>query len=100
LSEPLEGVLEPWSKKIEIELEGTRLLVPENQDLIRIFQYLGLKGCLQFFPGTYCWNATCNNCICTFTNPTTGETMTQKACQTRVVEGLSVVRLPKDVRKT
>jgi hypothetical protein len=95
----LEGVLEPWSRKIEIEIEGTRFLVPENQDLIRIYQYLGLAGALHFWSGHYCWNATCNNCICTFTDPASGETVTRRACQTRVAEGLSVVKLPKDMRK-
>lgn len=99
LTEPLEGVLEPWTKKIEIEVEGDRHLVPENQDLIRIFQYLGLLGRLQFWSGHYCWNATCNNCICTFREPGKTELVTRRACQTRCVEGLSVVKLPKDVRK-
>ena len=97
MSEPLEGVLEPWSKKIEIVIDGTRYRVPENQDVIRIFQYLGLLDRLSFFAGHYCWNATCNNCIFTYRDPATGEPVTKRACQTRIFDGLEVIQLPKDV---
>jgi hypothetical protein len=98
MTEPLEGVLEPWSRKVEIRIGGTSHLVPENQDVIRIFQYLGLVGTLGFFAGHYCWNATCNNCIFTFRDPATGKPVTQRACQTRIFDGLEVLALPKDVR--
>jgi hypothetical protein len=97
VSEPLEGVLEPWTRKISIEIEGRGFLVPENQDLIRIYQYLGCLDALAFFAGHYCWNATCNNCFCTFVDQT-GQTVTKRACQTRAVDGMKILKLPKDVR--
>ena len=97
MTEPLEGVLEPWQKKITVVIAGARHLVPENQDMIRIFQYLGLTERLSFFAGHYCWNATCDNCIFTYRDPSTGEAVTKRACQTRVFDGLEVLHLPKDV---
>ena len=99
MSEPLEGVLEPWSSKVSIEIGGAWMQVPENQDVIRIFQYLGLLDRLVFYAGNYCWNATCNNCIFTYRDPATGETVTKRSCQTRVCEGMKVIHLPKDVQK-
>jgi len=98
MTEPLEGVLEPWSKKVAIHIAGVAHMVPENQDVIRIFQYLGLLDRLSFHAGTYCWNATCNNCIFTYRDPATGAAITKRACQTRLFEGLEVLALPKDVK--
>jgi hypothetical protein len=97
MTEPLEGVLEPWSKKIQIRIGDALHSVPENQDVIRIFQYLGCLEKIAFYAGHYCWNATCNNCIFTYMDPATGEPVTKRACQTRVFDGLTVVHLPKDV---
>ncbi len=100
MTEPLEGVLEPWSRKVAIVIDGKPHLVPENQDVIRVFQYLGLLEKIAFFAGNYCWNATCNNCIFTYRDPMTGEPVTKRACQTRLFDGLEVIRLPKDVSVT
>ncbi len=97
--EPLEGVLEPWSRKVTVVVLGTKHLVPENQDMIRILQYLGCREVLGFYSGHYCWNATCNNCIFTFKDPKTGEVVTQRSCQTRVQDGLEILHLPKDVHR-
>jgi hypothetical protein len=99
MTEPLEGVLEPWSRKVEIRIGGDAYQVPENQDVIRIFQYLGALDRVAFFAGHYCWNATCNNCIFTYKDPVTGAAVTKRACQTRVFDGLEVLALPKDVQK-
>ena len=98
MTEPLEGVLEPWSKKVAIHIAGQTHPVPENQDVIRIFQYLGALDRISFFAGHYCLNATCNNCIFTYEDPATGEPITRRACQTRIFDGLQVVALPKDVQ--
>ncbi len=97
MAEPLSGVLEPWSRKVSIEIEGARFEVPENQDLIRIYQYLGCLEKVRFYAGHYCWNATCNNCFCTFEDER-GELVTRRACQTRVVDGMKITHLPKDVK--
>src|SRR5207302_978114 len=80
-------------------IDRTPVQVPENQDVIRIFQYLGCLDKIGFHAGYYCWNATCNNCIFTYADPKTGNPVTIKACQTRVFEGMKVIHLPKDVQK-
>ena len=98
MNEPLEGVLEEWKKKVTLAIGEQRFAVPENQDVIRIFQYLGCLDVLDFFAGNYCWNATCNNCIFTYRDPATGAPVTKRACQTRLFDGLEVLALPKDVR--
>ncbi len=96
--EPLEGVLEPWSRKVPIVIEGATFLVPENQSVIRVLQYLGLKGDLVFEARHYCWNGTCDECPCLFRDPATGGTARRKACNLRVVEGLEIVRLAPTMR--
>ena len=87
------------SNKVTIKVVGSSCQVPENQDMIRILQYLGCLDEITFFSGHYCWNATCNNCIFTYADPKTGDPVTIKACQTRVFEGMKVLHLPKDVQK-
>jgi predicted molibdopterin-dependent oxidoreductase YjgC len=98
-SEPLEGVLEPWTRKVTITIEGTSYEVPENQDVIRILQYLGAKGLLGFHPGYYCWNGTCDNCPCEFRDPATGRVERKKTCRTRVEDGMEIVKLAPTMSK-
>jgi hypothetical protein len=91
--EPLEGLLEPWSRKISITIEGTVYFVPENQDVIRVLQYLGCKESIAFHAGHYCWNGTCDNCPCVFRDPVTGDAVRRKSCRTRVEDGMEILRL-------
>ena len=92
-NEPADFVLEPWTRKVTITVEGVRHEVPENQDVIRVLQYLGAKGTIYFFPGSYCWNGTCDNCPCIFKDPVTGEPVRRKTCQTRVADGMEILKL-------
>lgn len=58
--EPLgSDLLDPYEKLVTIEILGQRFEVPENNRLLRCFQYLSLQTISY---GDFCWNGECTNC--------------------------------------
>ncbi|HMZ78702.1 MAG TPA: hypothetical protein PLL06_03310 [Acidobacteriota bacterium] len=53
---PPTELFEPYERLIEINVVGTPLLVPENNAVLRCFQYINLEGISY---GDFCWNADC-----------------------------------------
>lgn len=91
-------LLEPYEKLIEIEVEGRALQVPENNRLLRCFQFVAMRSISY---GDFCWNGDCTNCQFWYREPgqETGEPdKTALACRFRVREGLVVTRLHPCVR--
>ena len=52
-------LFEPFDKLIAIELLGRRVEVPENNRLLRCFQFLSMRSISR---GDFCWNGDCSNC--------------------------------------
>ena len=52
-------LLDPYERLVSIEVLGKRVEVPENNRLLRCFQYLSLKTISY---GDFCWNGECTNC--------------------------------------
>jgi hypothetical protein len=52
-------LFDPYEKLVTIEILGRRLRVPENNRLLRCFQYLSLQTISY---GDFCWNGECTNC--------------------------------------
>jgi hypothetical protein len=52
-------LLEAYEKLISIEILGQQVEVPENNRLLRCFQYLSLRSISY---GDFCWNGECANC--------------------------------------
>ncbi len=90
--EDYKDIFEPFEKLVEIEICGEVREVPENNSLLRCFQYLSIET-ISF--GDFCWNGDCLNCQVWIKN---GEK--EKAvlsCRTKVEEGMKIIRLNKEI---
>jgi hypothetical protein len=91
-------LFEPYDKLIEIEVEGRSLSVPENNRLLRCFQFLSMRAISY---GDFCWNGDCTNCQFWYREPgqdATDPDKTALACRFRVREGLRITRLDPCIR--
>jgi 2Fe-2S iron-sulfur cluster protein len=80
----------PYKKLISITIRGRKFQVPENQMLLRAFQYL----CPETIPyGRYCWNEECQYCRVSVKRPG-GEQIGQAlSCKLMAEDGLEVLEL-------
>jgi NADH dehydrogenase/NADH:ubiquinone oxidoreductase subunit G len=89
-------LLDPYEKLIEIEILGQRVEVPENNRLLRCFQYLSIETISY---GDFCWNGECTNCQIWY--HVEGETEAQDkpalSCRTMVREGMVITKLSRFV---
>ena len=83
-------VFRPYEKLITILVRGKKFSVPENQILLRAFQYL----CPDTIPyGRYCWNEECQYCRVSVKRPG-GERISQAlSCKLMAEDGLEVQEL-------
>jgi hypothetical protein len=80
----------PYKKLIEITIRDKTFQIPENQLLLRAFQYL----CPDTIPyGRYCWNEECQYCRVTVTRPGSDKTSQALSCKLMAEEGLEVHEL-------
>ena len=87
-----EDLFEPYQKLVEIEILGQRVEVPENNKLLRCFQYLSIET-ISF--GDFCWNGECNNCQIWYRVKENGEVKerTTLSCRTKVTEGIVITKV-------
>ena len=90
--EDYKDIFEPFEKLVEIEIGGEIRRVPENNSLLRCFQYLSLET-ISF--GDFCWNGDCLNCQVWIKNGDKEKAVI--SCRTKVQEGMEIVRLSKEV---
>jgi hypothetical protein len=83
-------LLEPWDRLIPIRITGRTHLVPENNTVLRVLQYLDVD----LYPCRLCWNGDCDNCRFTYRDPQNGEEVSAKGCGTVVYEGMEIVSIP------
>ena len=95
--EDFQDIFEPFDRLIEIEISGKTASVPENNNLLRCFQYLALEAISM---GEFCWNGDCANCQ--FWYHEEGETAEQDktalACRFDVRPGMVITRLAPHIR--
>jgi hypothetical protein len=84
------SLFEPYERLVGISVRGRPVQVPENNTLLRCFQYV----CPTTVPyGKFCWNDDCGHCELSYRCPGgTGEIRT-RGCQLRVIEGMEVTVL-------
>ena len=81
-------IFQPFDKLIEIDILGRKCQVPENNNLLRCFQYLALENISY---GDFCWNGECLNCqVCLKNGDKEKPVM---ACRTMVAENMEIVRI-------
>ena len=81
-------IFEPFNRLIEIEICGERREVPDNNTLLRCFQYLSMDT-ISF--GDFCWNGDCANCQVWLENTATDKPVL--SCRTKVSAGMKIVRI-------
>ena len=84
----LPEIFQPYDKLIEIDILGTKYMVPENNSLLRCFQFLAMENISY---GDFCWNGECLNCQVWLQNGDKEKAV--MACRTTVSEGTQIVRL-------
>ena len=89
-----EGLFEPFDNFIEIEVCRQRIAVPENNKLLRCFQYVKTDT---ISLGEYCWNGDCVNCQVWY-KTVQGEVKSALACRMYVREGLVITELSDNLR--
>lgn len=83
-----KDIFEPFERLVEIEINGEKRAVPENNSLLRCFQYLSIETVSL---GDFCWNGDCLNCQVTIRNGDKEKKLI--ACRTNVSEGMEITEL-------
>jgi len=84
----LPDIFTPYEKLIDIEILGDLHSVPENNSLLRCFQFLAMENISY---GDFCWNGECLNCQVWLQQSDKEKAV--MACRTTVSEGMKIVRL-------
>ena len=85
----------PYQKLVEITVCGRKFAVPENNFLLRAFQFL----CPDTIPyGRYCWNEECQYCRVTVTRADGRKVQQALSCKLMVEEGLEVHELSAELK--
>ena len=87
-----KDIFHPYKKLVEIEILGERRMVPENNSLLRGFQFLSLQTISY---GDFCWNGSCDNCLVSLEKGR-GEKSVM-SCRTMVEEGMRIVKIAKTI---
>jgi hypothetical protein len=88
----LTDIFQPYEKLVEIEILGRKHLVPENNSLLRCFQFLSMESISY---GDFCWNGDCLNCQVWLQQGDKEKAVI--ACRTDVRPGMAVVRLADEI---
>lgn len=83
-----EDAFNPFEKLIEIDILGRHYLVPENNSILRGFQFLNSQDISE---GEFCWNGECINCQVWIRNGEKEKMV--MACRTDVFDQMQIVRL-------
>jgi NADH dehydrogenase/NADH:ubiquinone oxidoreductase subunit G len=91
--EDYKDIFEPFDKLVEIEICGTTREVPENNSLLRCFQFLSMETVSY---GDFCWNGDCLNCQVWIKNGDKEKALI--SCRTKVEEGMKIIRLNNEIK--
>lgn len=87
-----KDIFEPFERLIEIKILGETVEVPENNSLLRCFQYLSIENISY---GDFCWNGDCLNCQVWIKNGDKEKAII--SCRTKVFEGMEIVRMSEEI---
>lgn len=90
-----DEIFEPYEKLLAITIEGRVEHVPENNSLLRCFQFLDIEG---ISDAELCWNGDCLDCQVWIKHGDTKKPVI--ACRTTVREGMEVTRLNEAINYT
>lgn len=87
-----ESIFEPYEKLVEIEILGKRVEVPENNTLLRCFQFLDME---KISLGDLCWNGECAGCQVWLAGTEREKPML--SCRTKVQAGMKIAKMSKEI---
>ena len=93
-SDVREGLFESFNDLVEIEVCRHLSMVPENNKLLRCFQYMKMDA---VSIGDYCWNGDCTNCQIWY-RAEGGEIKSALACRLYVRPGMVITALSATLR--
>ena len=80
----------PYKKLVEITIRGRKFSVPENNLLLRCFQFLSPENISY---GKYCWNEECQYCRVSVRRAGGEKVQQALSCKLMVEEGMDVHEL-------
>jgi len=89
-----EGLFETFDDLVEIEICRQPAMVPENNKLLRCFQFIQMET---VSVGDYCWNGDCTKCQIWYETEG-GEIKSALACKMYVRPGLIITDLSSNLR--
>lgn len=91
--EDIKDAFEPFERLVEIEIEGEKRQVPENNSLLRCFQFLSVETVSY---GDFCWNGDCLNCKVSVKKEDKQKDVI--SCRTKVEENMKIVKLSDEIK--
>lgn len=90
-----DDLYEPYGKLISINILGQRVEVPENNSLLRCFQFLSIETISY---GDFCWNGDCANCEVWYHEAGQKKDRPALACRLRAQEGLVITGVARFIK--
>jgi predicted molibdopterin-dependent oxidoreductase YjgC len=84
----------PYQKLIRITIKGKEFEVPENNMLLRGFQYLAEENISY---GKFCWNEDCQYCRVTYDTGEGTQSRQALSCKLMVQEGMRVTEVATEI---
>ena len=88
----LPEIFQPYDRLIEIDILGTKYMVPENNSLLRCFQFLAMENISY---GDFCWNGECLNCQVWLRIGEKEKSV--MACRTKVEQDMNIVKIAEGI---
>ncbi len=85
----------PFTRLVKITILGRKFEVPENNTLLRCFQYLAPETVSY---GRFCWNEDCQYCRVTFDLGQGTPTRAAISCKLMVQEGMRVKDVTTEIK--
>lgn len=85
----------PFSRLVKINILGREFEVPENNTLLRCFQYLAPEAVSY---GRFCWNEECQYCRVSFGPGDESKTRTALSCKLMAQDGLRVREVTTEIK--
>ena len=85
----------PFTRLIRIAILGREFEVPENNTLLRCFQYLAPEPVSY---GRFCWNEDCQYCRVTFDLGEGSASRTALSCKLMAQEGMRITEAASEIK--
>lgn len=85
----------PYSRLVRLTILGREFEVPENNPLLRCFQYLATETVSN---GRFCWNEDCQYCRVSFDLGEGTNSRAALACKLTVQDGMRITEITTEIR--